>query len=122
MQLTAENVPRPVAVETAMDSSAQNVVLEVREDNDLVEEGVVSREQQSQEEMASLFSGMAVSGEKSPRPSRPTQPVQPVRRVKPSPPTARAKKQEQPSAFGDLLGLVWRGEREKAEGVHVERQ
>ena len=68
--------------------------------------GVVSEERQ--DELAGLFSGMAVSGEKAPRPARPTQPVQPVRRVKPSPPTARMKKQcsAEQSAFGDLLGLV----------------
>ena len=61
---------------------------------------------QQQDELAGLFSGMAVSGEKAPRPVRPTQPVHPVRRAKPSPSATRARKQEEQSAFGDLLGLV----------------
>ena len=109
MQLTAENVPRPVkpvSAELVADIPSQDAPYN-GDNGELVQEGGVTAEQ---EELAGLFSGMAVSGEKSPRPARPTQPVQPVqpvRRVKPSPPTARAKKQPQESsAFGDLLGLV----------------
>lgn len=104
MQLTSEaNVPQP-AKPVSSDYIADNSSQLVEEPGD--EEGVVSSDRQ--DEMASLFSGMAVSGEKAPRPTRSTQPVQPVRRVKPSPPTARMRKQpsEEQSAFGDLLGLV----------------
>ena len=104
MQLTSEasvpNPVKPVSSDYVTDNSSQLV------EDPGEEVGMVSEERQ--DELAGLFSGMAVSGEKSPRPSRPTQPVQPVRRVKPSPPTARMKKQrsEEQSAFGDLLGLV----------------
>ena len=107
MQLTAENAPKPVkqvSSEYASDIPSQDASFN-GESGEFVPEGGVSAEQ---EELSSLFSGMAVSGEKSPRPARPTQPVQPVRQVKPSPPTLRSKKQlpEESSAFGDLLGLV----------------
>ena len=103
MQLTSEtsvpNPAKPVSSDYIADSS--QLVEEPGEEG-----GVVSDERQA--ELAGLFSGMAVSGENSPRPARPTQPVQPVRRIKPSPPTARMRKQrsEEQSAFGDLLGLV----------------
>ena len=104
MQLTSEgNAPKPTSsADYVIDNSSQAV----EEGGEEGGGGVVSEERQ--DEMAGLFSGMAVSGEKSPRPARPTQPVQPVKRVKPSPPTARMKKQRsaEQSAFGDLLGLV----------------
>ena len=112
MQLTAENVPKPtkpVSSDTVTVTSSQNPILDMGgEGGEEVEEHVDSGNQQQQDEPAGLFSGMAVSGERAPRPSRPTQPVQPVRQVKPSPPTSRVKKQQQeePSSFGDLLGLV----------------
>ena len=108
MQLTAENIQKPVSTDMAANSAHQNAaILDMGDSEEQVKGGVVSEEQEKQEELSSLFSGMAVSGEKAPRPSRPTQPVQPVRRVRPSPPSSRAKKQqEESSAFGDLLGLV----------------
>ncbi len=101
MQLTSEtSVPKPASSDYTANNSSQ-LVEEPGEEG-----GVVNKERQ--DELAGLFSGMAVSGEKGPRPTRPTHPVQPVRRVKPSPPTARMRKQqsEEQSAFGDLLGLV----------------
>ena len=103
MQLTSDSVPKPSSSELVADSGApQTAILDVgdEEGRDQIEEGVVS------EELAGLFSGMAISGEKAPRPARPTQPVQPVRRVKPSPPRVKKQPSEEASAFGDLLGLV----------------
>ena len=116
MQLTSDvNVPKPakqVSSDYVADSPSQNPIVDMGgEREEPGEEGSVVSDQQREDELSGLFSGMAVSGEKAPRPSRPTQPVQPVRRVKPSPPSARARKQQQhqqQSAFGDLLGLVRR--------------
>ena len=104
MQLTAENVPKPPSSDFVSDNSTpQTSIVGVGEGegNEPTRESEASAEQQ--QELASLFSGMAVSGEKAPRPMKPTQPVQPVRQAK-----AKVQKQqpENQSAFGDLLGLV----------------
>ena len=107
MQLTAENVPKPATSDFVSDSSTpQTAIVDVgegEEGSEPTREGVIGADQQ--QELASLFSGMAVSGEKAPRPMKPTQPVQPVRQAK-----ARVQKQqselEEQSAFGDLLGMV----------------
>ena len=104
MQLTADNAPKPASSDFVSDSSApQTTIVDMGEGegSEPTREGVVSADQQ--QEIASLFSGMAVSGEKAPRPVKPTQPVQPVRQAK-----AKVQKQQsqEQSAFGDLLGIV----------------
>lgn len=103
MQLTADNTPNPASSDFVSDHSApQTAIVDMGEGegSEPTREGVVSADQQ---QIASLFSGMAVSGEKAPRPAKPTQPVQPVRQAKTK---VQKQQSEEQSAFGDLLGMV----------------